>query len=134
MSLMCCSSCWLAETTKASHMFDIFIRHTWMPCTFVAKTHNHIMDGGTMWYSAQKWLWTCTFNFILINYSTHTHARTHTLCLLLPVHGKWADDSHIHIYTQCSQKQSALPSSRYSVNIWEFISQMVHKQHVYVFY
>ena len=56
---------------KTSHMFDIFIRCMWMPSTFVAQTHNHIMDGGIMWYTAQKWFWTCTFNFIHINHYTH---------------------------------------------------------------
>jgi hypothetical protein len=109
------------DNRQTPHMFDIFIRHTWMPCTFVAKTHNHIMDGGIMWYTVQKWLRICTSNFILINHSTHTVPSATSSWQI----SWWF--THSHIQTQCSQKQSALPSSRYSVKLWEFLSQMAHK-------
>jgi len=113
--------------TKTSHMFEIFIRHMWMPQIFVAQTHTHIMDGGIMWYTAQKLFWTCTFNFILINHSTHC-----AFCCSSWQMSWWF--THSHIQMQCSQKQSALPSSRYSVKLWGFLSQMAQKQRVNVFF
>ena len=56
--------------TKTSHTFDIFIRHMWMPCAFVAQTH-HTMDGDIMWYTAQRLFWTFASTFTMINHYTH---------------------------------------------------------------
>lgn len=79
----------------------------------------NIINGGVLWYMALKCLWTCVCNFILIKHSTHT---------VPSLDGSWQIGwwfTHSHIQMQCNGKQGALPSTRYSVKLWDFLSQMI---------